>query len=263
MADGDTAVPLRPAQDYKRAHDGDAGPNTGGMGAYAPLPWAPAGLAAETLERVVGPALAELRRRGAPYQGLLYAGLCLTAAGIRVVEFNARFGDPERLGSNHVLGDFDCGRTSLNLWLTKHARQAAAAGSARTYVVVDSEQARVVGYHALAAAGVEREAATARVIRGMPRYPVPVVLLARLAVDVSVALLSLRAHAWANERPLVEVATAVAVFPGELLRAPRRFMERQARVARWTVMPRGGHFAPAEEPELMIEDLRAFFRGLR
>ncbi len=95
LADGDAAVPLLPAQDYKRAHDGDAGPNTGGMGAYAPLPWAPAGLAAETLERVVGPALAELRRRGAPYQGLLYAGLSLTAAGIRVVEFNARFGDPE------------------------------------------------------------------------------------------------------------------------------------------------------------------------
>jgi GNAT superfamily N-acetyltransferase len=99
----------------------------------------------------------------------------------------ARFGDPERLSSHHVLGDYDCGRTSLNVWLTKHARQAAAAGSARTYVVVDSEQARVVGYHALAAAGVEREAASARVIKGMPRYPVPVVLLARLAVDVSVA----------------------------------------------------------------------------
>jgi hypothetical protein len=99
----------------------------------------------------------------------------------------ARFGDPERLSSYHVLGEFNCGRTSLNVWLTRHARQAAAANSARTYVVVDSEQARVVGYHALAAAGVEREAATARVIKGMPRYPVPVVPLARLAVDISVA----------------------------------------------------------------------------
>lgn len=97
-----------------------------------------------------------------------------------------RFGDPEPLSPDHVLDDFDCGRASLNVWLTKHARQAAAAGSARTYVVVDSEQSRVVGYHALAAAGVEREAATARVIKGMPRYPVPVVLLARLAVDASV-----------------------------------------------------------------------------
>ena len=95
LADGAAAVPLLPAQDYKRAHDGDAGPNTGGMGAYAPLPWAPPGLAAEVLATVVQPALDELRRRGTPYRGLLYAGLSLTAAGIRVVEFNARFGDPE------------------------------------------------------------------------------------------------------------------------------------------------------------------------
>jgi GNAT superfamily N-acetyltransferase len=99
----------------------------------------------------------------------------------------ARFGDPELLSPDHVLDDFDCGRASLDVWLTKHARQAVAAGSARTYVVVDSAQSRVVGYHALAVAVLEREAATARVIKGMPRYPVPVVLLARLAVDVSVA----------------------------------------------------------------------------
>jgi len=95
LADGEAAIPLLPAQDYKRAHDGDAGPNTGGMGAYAPLPWAPAGLADETMAAVIRPALAELRRRGTPYSGLLYAGLCLTSAGMRVVEFNARFGDPE------------------------------------------------------------------------------------------------------------------------------------------------------------------------
>ncbi len=95
LADGATAVPLLPAQDYKRAHDGDAGPNTGGMGAYAPLPWAPPGLADEVLATVIKPALAELGRRGMPYHGLLYAGLCLTRGGIRVVEFNARFGDPE------------------------------------------------------------------------------------------------------------------------------------------------------------------------
>ena len=95
LADGMTAVPLMPAQDYKRARDGDTGPNTGGMGAYAPLPWAPPGLADEVLATVIGPAVAELRRRGAPYAGLLYAGLSLTARGVRVVEFNARFGDPE------------------------------------------------------------------------------------------------------------------------------------------------------------------------
>ena len=95
VTDGLTAVPLLPAQDFKRARDGDQGPNTGGMGAYAPLPWAPADLAARTLDTVVLPAIGALRRRGTPYRGLLYAGLCLTAAGPRVVEFNARFGDPE------------------------------------------------------------------------------------------------------------------------------------------------------------------------
>jgi phosphoribosylamine--glycine ligase len=95
LADGATAVSLLPAQDYKRARDGDQGPNTGGMGAYAPLPWAPPGLAEETIETVVRPALAELRRRGTPFSGLLYTGLCLTREGLRVVEFNARFGDPE------------------------------------------------------------------------------------------------------------------------------------------------------------------------
>jgi phosphoribosylamine--glycine ligase len=95
LADGASAVPLLPAQDFKRAHDGDQGPNTGGMGAYAPLPWAPAGLTAELMATVVGPAINELRRRGTPYRGLLYAGLALTSRGPRVVEFNARFGDPE------------------------------------------------------------------------------------------------------------------------------------------------------------------------
>ncbi len=95
VAGGGTAIPLLPAQDYKRAHDGDQGPNTGGMGAYAPLPWAPPDLAELTMATVVEPTLAELRRRGISYTGVLYAGLCLTGRGLRVVEFNARFGDPE------------------------------------------------------------------------------------------------------------------------------------------------------------------------
>ncbi len=97
-----------------------------------------------------------------------------------------RFGDPEPLGPDHVLEGFECRRVSLNVWLIRYARQAAA-GSARTYVVVDSEQTRVVGYHALTAGELKREAATARVVKGMPRYPIPVVLLARLAVDTTVA----------------------------------------------------------------------------
>ncbi len=95
VTDGVTAVPLLPAQDFKRAGDGDQGPNTGGMGAYAPLPWAPADLVQQTMAQVVQPAVDVLRRRGTPYRGLLYAGLALTSAGVRVVEFNARFGDPE------------------------------------------------------------------------------------------------------------------------------------------------------------------------
>jgi phosphoribosylamine--glycine ligase len=95
LSDGRNAVPLLPAQDFKRAYDGDQGPNTGGMGAYAPLPWAPSDLVDEVMETVVRPTIAELARRGTPYQGLLYAGLALTSRGVRVVEFNARFGDPE------------------------------------------------------------------------------------------------------------------------------------------------------------------------
>lgn len=88
-------VPLSPAQDFKRAFDGDAGPNTGGMGAYSPLPWAPAGLADEVVERIAAPTVAEMARRGTPFSGLLYVGLALTSRGPKVVEFNTRFGDPE------------------------------------------------------------------------------------------------------------------------------------------------------------------------
>jgi len=95
VADGRTAVPLLAAQDFKRAQDGDLGPNTGGMGAYVPLPWAPSGLTEEVLATVIQPAIDELARRGTPYRGLLYAGLALTSKGVKVVEFNARFGDPE------------------------------------------------------------------------------------------------------------------------------------------------------------------------
>lgn len=95
LTDGDSVLPLVPAQDAKRLGDGDTGPNTGGMGAYAPLPWAPADLVARTMREVLGPTVAEMARRGTPFTGLLYAGLALTSRGPRVVEFNARFGDPE------------------------------------------------------------------------------------------------------------------------------------------------------------------------
>jgi phosphoribosylamine--glycine ligase len=95
ITDGTTVLPLVPAQDFKRAHDGDLGPNTGGMGAYTPLPWAPVDLVDEVLETVLQPTVDELARQGTPFAGLLYAGLALTSRGTRVVEFNARFGDPE------------------------------------------------------------------------------------------------------------------------------------------------------------------------
>ncbi len=95
VTDGVEVLALAPAQDYKRLGDGDAGPNTGGMGAYSPLPWAPAGLVDEVLERVARPVVAEMARRGTPFAGLLYCGLALTPRGLRVIEFNARFGDPE------------------------------------------------------------------------------------------------------------------------------------------------------------------------
>ncbi len=95
VTDGTAAVPLMPAQDFKRAGDGDTGPNTGGMGAYAPLPWAPADLVERVMAETVLPTLAEMRRRGTPFAGLLYVGLALTRTGPKVIEFNARFGDPE------------------------------------------------------------------------------------------------------------------------------------------------------------------------
>jgi phosphoribosylamine--glycine ligase len=95
VTDGATVYPLQPAQDFKRIRDLDEGPNTGGMGAYTPLPWAPYDLIDEVLETVLQPTVDEMARRGTPFQGLLYAGLALTSAGVRVVEFNARFGDPE------------------------------------------------------------------------------------------------------------------------------------------------------------------------
>jgi phosphoribosylamine--glycine ligase len=95
VCDGERAIPLAPAQDYKRIFDGDEGPNTGGMGAYSPVPGFDAARARELCAAVHQPVIDELRRRGTPFHGILYAGLMLTADGVRVLEFNVRFGDPE------------------------------------------------------------------------------------------------------------------------------------------------------------------------
>jgi phosphoribosylamine--glycine ligase len=95
LSDGRTVVPLLPAQDFKRVGDGDEGPNTGGMGAYAPLPWLPDGTVERVQREVLQPVVDELARRGTPFAGLLYAGLAMTSTGPQVIEVNCRFGDPE------------------------------------------------------------------------------------------------------------------------------------------------------------------------
>ncbi|MFG1931453.1 phosphoribosylamine--glycine ligase [Mycobacterium sp. NPDC048908] len=95
VVDGETVVPLVPAQDFKRVGDNDTGPNTGGMGAYAPLPWLPADVVTQIVDEIVKPVAAEMVRLGSPFSGLLYTGLAITSKGPAVVEFNCRFGDPE------------------------------------------------------------------------------------------------------------------------------------------------------------------------
>ena len=95
ISDGQHVIGMEPAQDFKRAFDNDEGPNTGGMGAYSPLPWAPADIIARTEQEVLIPTINEMAKRNTPFVGLLYAGLAMTPRGLRVIEFNARFGDPE------------------------------------------------------------------------------------------------------------------------------------------------------------------------
>ena len=95
ISDGVSILAMQPAQDFKRTHDNDQGPNSGGMGAYSPLPWAPSEITEDTYKQVLAPVIAEMNARGTPFIGLLYAGLALTDRGIRVIEFNVRFGDPE------------------------------------------------------------------------------------------------------------------------------------------------------------------------
>lgn len=95
ISDGKRIIAMQPAQDFKRARDNDEGPNTGGMGAYSPLPWAPSDIVEQTQREVLAPMIAEMAARGTPFVGLLYAGLALTNHGTRIIEFNARFGDPE------------------------------------------------------------------------------------------------------------------------------------------------------------------------
>ena len=137
ICDGITAVPLLPAQDFKRAFDNDAGPNTGGMGAYTPLPWAPTGLTEQVMRTVVEPTLTRMRELGTPFAGVLYVGLALTSAGPRVVEFNARFGDPEievvlELLASPLAPLLSAAATGI---LAAHPRLEWRAGAAVTVVI--------------------------------------------------------------------------------------------------------------------------------
>jgi phosphoribosylamine---glycine ligase len=154
VTDGEVGVPLLPAQDFKRIGDGDRGPNTGGMGAYAPLPWADSDLVPQVMRTIVEPTLAEMRRRGTPFAGLLYVGLAITAAGPKVIEFNARFGDPETqavlaLLETPLAGLLNAAATGT---LAAHPPLRWSAGSAVTVVV--------------AAAGYPGQARTGDVITG-------------------------------------------------------------------------------------------------
>ena len=161
VTDGTTVVPLVPAQDFKRVGDGDTGPNTGGMGAYSPLPWAPPGLVDEVLATVLQPTVDEMARRGTPFAGLLYAGLALTARGVRVIEFNARFGDPE---TQVVLARL---RSPLGSLL-----RAAADGSLATLGPLEwSPDAAVTVV--VAAKGYPESPRTGDPVEGLPLDPVP------------------------------------------------------------------------------------------
>jgi phosphoribosylamine--glycine ligase len=118
LSDGRAVLPLAPARDYKRAEDGDRGPNTGGMGAYSPLEDVPLELVEQVRATILEPTVAELAHRGSPYQGLLYAGLALTAQGPKVIEFNCRFGDPE---TQAILPRLD-GSLAALLWSVARGR---------------------------------------------------------------------------------------------------------------------------------------------
>jgi phosphoribosylamine--glycine ligase len=181
LCDGTTVLPLLPAQDFKRAHDGDLGPNTGGMGAYAPLPWAPDDLAAAVTRTVIEPTVAQLRQRGTPYQGLLYAGLSLTGQGVRVVEFNARFGDPE----TQVILD----RLATPLCGLLHAAATGGLAGAQAPRWRPGAAVTVV----LAAAGYPARPATGDVIDGLAaiqRLPDAYILHAGTARDAAGRIVS-------------------------------------------------------------------------
>ncbi|KAM9863474.1 phosphoribosylamine--glycine ligase [Leucobacter sp. BZR 635] len=158
FADGTDVVALTPAQDYKRIFDGDEGPNTGGMGAYSPLPWLPGGTEAfveEIKQTVAIPTVRQLAAEGTPFIGLLYCGLIVTPKGVRVIEFNARFGDPE---TQVVLARLE---SPLSAYLLAAAQGELASLPAPTF---SDEPAMIV---VLASEGYPGDVATGREITGL------------------------------------------------------------------------------------------------
>ncbi|GAA2827264.1 phosphoribosylamine--glycine ligase [Leucobacter komagatae] len=158
FADGHDVVALTPAQDYKRIFDGDQGPNTGGMGAYSPLPWLPGGTEAfiEEIKRDVAiPTVRQLESEGTPFIGLLYCGLIVTSKGVKVIEFNARFGDPE---TQVVLARLE---SPLSAYLLASANGELASLPAPTF---SDEPAVIV---VLASEGYPGDVATGREITGL------------------------------------------------------------------------------------------------
>lgn len=156
VSDGSTVLALTPAQDFKRVGDNDAGPNTGGMGAYSPLPWAPKDFVADVSRTVLQPMINEMNRRGTPFVGLLFAGLAITSHGVRVIEFNARFGDPE---TQVVLARLESSLSQLLL--------AAAKGSLAKLPILkwNSDSAVTV---VMAAQGYPESPVSGAVITGIP-----------------------------------------------------------------------------------------------
>jgi phosphoribosylamine--glycine ligase len=159
LCDGETAVPMAPAQDYKRIFDGDRGPNTGGMGSYSPVPGVERPTIEEMVRTVHQPVIDELRHRGTPFHGCLYAGLMLTAAGPRVLEFNVRFGDPE---TQAVLPRL---RSDLLDLLTRATTSGGLAGHEPEW---DERFAVAV---VLASAGYPESPSTGDVITGLDDVP--------------------------------------------------------------------------------------------
>jgi phosphoribosylamine--glycine ligase len=159
MCDGQTAVPLASAQDYKRIFDGDRGPNTGGMGCYSPVPAVDADRALEMVSQVHQPVLDEMARRGTPFHGILYAGLMMTADGPRVLEFNVRFGDPE---TQAVL-------PRLRSDLLDLVRAAASPGGLRGVELEWAEETAVTVV--LASRGYPESASSGQVITGLDALP--------------------------------------------------------------------------------------------